>query len=298
MSTRPPPIDDLPSALSVESTFRTVDDIQLHIVAAGETDAPLVVFLHGFPEFWYEWSEYIAPFVDAGYRVLVPDQRGYNRSDKPDGIRPYRLSRLSKDITDLIETEGRESAHVIGHDWGAAVAWDLALRHPDTVNRLGIINGPHPSVFVRTLGSNLTQLSKSSYMLFFQLPRLPEWYARRDGFEPWVTAMREGSRLETFTEAAFERYRRAWAQSGAPTAMLNWYRALLWYRPKPPRERVTAPTRIIWGENDQALVPEMAERSLDYCEHGTLERFPNATHWVPHERSDRVAALLLDHLER
>lgn len=297
MSTRPPPTDHLSNVSSAESTFRSVDGVELHVVAAGETDAPLVVFLHGFPEFWYEWSEYIEPFVDAGYRVLAPDQRGYNRSEKPDGIRPYRLSRLSKDVVSLIETEGRESAHVIGHDWGAAVAWDLALRHPNAVDRLGIINVPHPSVFLDTLRSNLTQLSKSRYMLFFQLPNLPEWYVRRTDFEPWVNTMREGSRSETFTEQEFERYRSAWAQAGAPTAMINWYRALLWHRSEPPRERVGAPTRIVWGENDHALVPEMAERSLDYCEHGDLERFERATHWITHERTERVTTLLLDHLE-
>lgn len=296
MSTRPPPTDHLSNVSSAESTFRTVDSVELHVVAAGETDAPLVVFLHGFPEFWYEWSEYIEPFVDAGYRVLIPDQRGYNRSEKPDGIRPYRTARLSKDVVSLIETEGRESAHVIGHDWGAAVAWDLALRHSDAVDRLGIINVPHPSVFVDTLRSNITQLSKSRYMLFFQLPRLPEWYVKRTAFEPWVNAMREGSRSGTFTEQEFERYRSAWAREGAPAAMINWYRALLWHRSEPPRERVTAPTRIVWGENDQALVPEMADRSLDYCERGALERFECATHWIIHERTDRVAALLLDHL--
>lgn len=297
MSTRPPPTDDVPNVPSAESTFRTVNGVELHVVAAGETDAELVVLLHGFPEFWYEWSGYVESFVEAGYRVVIPDQRGYNRSDKPDGIRPYRVDRLSQDIVGLIETEGCECAHVIGHDWGAAVAWDFALRHPDAVDRLGIINVPHPSAFVDTLRSSLRQLAKSSYIFLFQLPRLPEWYVQRADFEPWVSAMREGSRPDTFTEEAFERYRSAWARDGAPTAMLNWYRALRWYR-GPPRERVSVPTRIVWGENDQALVPKLAERSLEYCEQGDLERFPRATHWVTHERTDRVTTLLLDHLEQ
>ncbi|RRJ28578.1 alpha/beta fold hydrolase [Halocatena pleomorpha] len=298
MTARNSPVDALPDVSSAESTVRSVDDVELHVVTAGETDAPLVVCLHGFPEFWYGWSEYIKPFVDAGYRVLVPDQRGYNLSEKPAGIRPYRLSRLSADIVALLETEGRESAHVVGHDWGAAVAWDLALRYPETVDRLGIVNVPHPSVFIDTLRSSFTQLFKSSYIATFQIPKLPEWYIKRTDFEPWVSAMRDGSQPGTFTEEAFDRYRRAWAQTGAPTAMINWYRALFRHRPTVPREHVTVPTRVVWGENDQALVPEMAEQSLGYCEQGDLKRFPEATHWITHEHPDRVAALLLDHFRR
>ncbi|UPM42155.1 alpha/beta fold hydrolase [Halocatena salina] len=297
MTARKSPADALPDVPSAEAAIRSVDGVELHVVTAGETDAELIVFLHGFPEFWYQWSEYIKPFVNSGYRVLVPDQRGYNLSEKPTGVRPYRLSRLSADVAALLETEGRESAHIIGHDWGAAVAWDLALRRPEIVDRLGIVNVPHPAVFVDTLRSSLIQLFKSSYIFQFQIPRLPEWYVKRADFEPWVSAMRDGSQPGTFTEEAFDRYRRAWTQAGAPTAMINWYRALR-YRPTVPDKRVTVPTRIVWGENDQALVPEMAERSLGYCEHGDLKRFPHATHWITHEHPDRVTALLLDHFEQ
>jgi len=286
-------LPDLPSA---ERTFRDVNDLTLHVVAAGDADDPLVVLLHGFPEFWYEWRHSVEPFVDAGYRVLVPDQRGYNRSEKPAGIRPYRITELSRDVVELIATEGRDTAHVVGHDWGAVVAWDLALRHPDVVDRLGIINVPHPTVFERVLRSNLTQLRKSWYVFFFQLPRIPEWYAARNDFDFMMGAMGEGARPETFSETDFERYRRAWGEAGALSAMINWYRALIRHGEDPPRERVRAPTQIVWGEQDQALVPEMATKSLEYCDEGDLERFPDATHWVPHEYPDRVASILLDHL--
>lgn len=287
----------LPDVSSAETTFRDVNGVALHVVAAGDPDDPLVVLLHGFPEFWYEWRHYIEPFVDAGYRVLVPDQRGYNRSEKPAGIRPYRITELSQDIVDLIATEDRHTAHVIGHDWGAVVGWDLALRHPDTVDRLGIVNVPHPVVFEQVLTSNLTQLRKSWYMFFFQIPRLPEWYVGRNDYALVVTVMREGSRPGAFSETDFERYRRAWTEEGAFTAMLNWYRALFRYSEDPPRERTQIPTLIVWGENDQALVPEMAPKSLEYCEEGELEQFSDATHWIPHEYSDRVSNLLLDHLD-
>lgn len=286
----------LPDVSSAESTFRDVNGIGLHVVAAGDPDDPLVVLLHGFPEFWYEWREYVKPFLDAEYRVLVPDQRGYNRSDKPDGVSSYRFSELSRDVVELIESEDRQSAHVVGHDWGAAVAWDLALRRPEAVDRLGIINVPHPTVFEATLKSNLTQVRKSWYVFYFQLPWIPEWFAARDGYRLWVRTMREGANSGTFSDADFDRYRQAWSRNGATTAMINWYRAVFRYRDDPPSEQVQAPTLIVWGENDQALVPEMGPESLEYCADGRFERFPEATHWVPHEYPDLVARLLLDHL--
>lgn len=282
---------------SAESTYREVNGVRLHVVTAGNPGDPLVVLLHGFPEFWYGWRKYVGPLVKAGYRVLVPDQRGYNQSDKPDGVRPYRLGELSLDMVELIETEDRETAHVVGHDWGAMVAWDLALRYPDFVGRLCIANVPHPTVFAETLRSNPTQLRKSWYMFYFQLPRVPEWFLEYTDYEFWVAAMVEGSNPNTFSETDIEHYRRAWKQEGAPTAMTNWYRALFRYRDTATRDRVTAPTLVIWGENDQALIPRMAPESVDYCDDGHLERFPDATHWVTHEYPDRVADLLCEHLD-
>jgi pimeloyl-ACP methyl ester carboxylesterase len=286
----------LPDVSSIESTFRDVNDITLHVVAAGDPGDPLVVLLHGFPEFWYEWHHYIQPLVNAGYRVLVPDQRGYNRSEKPTGIRPYRITELSRDIVDLIATEDCDAAHVIGHDFGAAVGWDLALRHPDAIDSLGIINVPHPTVFEQALTSNLTQLRNSWYMFFLQLPRIPEWYISRNDYEFLVATMRDKAQTGTFDETDIERYRSAWAETGAITAMNNWYRALFRHGEGSPRERVQAPTLIIWGENDEALISKMAPESLEYCDEGTLEQVSDATHWIPHEYPDRVTNLLLNHL--
>lgn len=281
---------------STETLFYDVNDITLHVVGAGDEDAPLVVLLHGAPEFWYGWRHHISRFVDAGYRVLVPDQRGYNRSDKPDGTRPYRVRELSGDIVDLIGSTGHESAHVVGHDWGAVVAWDLALRHPETVDRIGVINGPHPLVFEQTLTSNLRQLRKSWYIFFFQLPWIPEWYASRNNFQ-WLVDVLESSKGGTFTAEEIEYYQGAWRQAGALTGMINWYRALFRHSDDPPQERVAAPTLVIWGERDSYLIPEMAPKSVKYCDDGGLERFPDATHWVHHEYPDRVNNLLVDHLK-
>jgi len=288
----------LPDVASAERSFREVNGVTLHVAAAGAPGDPLVVFLHGFPEFWYEWHEYIAPFVEAGYRVLIPDQRGYNRSDKPIGTRSYRISELSRDVVELIESEGRDSAHVVAHDWGGGVAWDLSLRHPDRLDRLGIVNSPHPSVFRETLRSSPRQLLRSWYVLLFQLPAIPEWVASIDDYEPLVSSMRDQTGEGTFAGTDFDRYRTAWAAEGALTGMINWYRAAARHSESPPRERVEAPTQIVWGEDDEALVPEMAPLSLDYCADSDLERFPGASHWVLHEYPDLVADIVLDHLGR
>jgi len=280
----------------VESVSREANGVRLHAVAAGDADDPLVVLLHGFPEFWYGFHEYVRPLADAGYHVLVPDQRGYNRSDKPDGIASYRISELSGDIAALVAEMGYDTAHVVGHDWGAAVAWDLALRRPAVVDRLGILNVPHPTVFQRTLTSRPRQMLKSWYMFYFQLPKVPEWTAARDDFRFWASTLRNTSRSGTFDETDLRRYRAAWSRSGAPTAMINWYRALFRHRETPPRETVDAPTLLVWGEGDDFLLPEMATESLSHCPDGRLERLPDATHWVHHEFPDRVIEHLLAHL--
>ena len=284
---------DLPSA---ESTFRRVDGVRLHLVTAGDEDNPLVVLLHGFPGFWYGWRRQILALVEAGYRVVVPDQRGYNLSERPDGLDSYRMSRLSADIAALVESEGRDSAHVIGHDWGAAVAWDLALRHPEVVDRLGIVNVPHPAVMERTLKTDPRQLLRSWYMFAFQLPGLPEWALGRNDAAGMVSALEDSAGEGAFSEADLERYREVWRRPDAVRAAVDWYRALVRRRDDPPTETVEAPTLVVWGEEDVALLPKMARESLDYCEDGRLETFPNASHWVHREEPERVNDHLLRHL--
>ncbi|MFC7068694.1 alpha/beta fold hydrolase [Halobaculum lipolyticum] len=280
----------------VDHEFREVNDTTLHVVAAGDPADPLVVLLHGFPEFWYGWHRAVAPLVAAGYRVLVPDQRGYNRSAKPAGVRPYRLTELSRDVVALIRSDGYESARVVGHDWGAFVAWDLALRHPERVDRLGVVNVPHPTAFRRALLGNRDQLRRSWYAFAFQLPVLPEWAAARDDFALWTRVLTGSVPEGTFTDADLDRYRTAWGRPGAARAMTNWYRAVPRYPRLPPRERVAAPTLVLWGERDEALVPELAPASVALCDDGRLERFPDAGHFLTHERPTAVADLLVDHL--
>lgn len=285
--------DDRPG----ESVAVETNGIRLHTRQAGPEDGPLVILLHGFPEFWDGWHRQIEPLAEAGYRVVVPDQRGYNRSDKPDGVDSYHIATLAADVVGLIDAAGRETAAVAGHDWGAAVAWWLALGHPDRIDSLTAVNVPHPTVMEDTLRSSWSQLRKSWYMFAFQLPVLPEAISTANNCRALQRGLTESSRPGTFSATDLQRYRKAWTQPGAVTAMINWYRAMGRYRPRPPQQQVSVPTLVMWGQQDEFLESAMAEESLDYCDDGRLVTFPPATHWVLHERPEETAEELLAHLD-
>jgi pimeloyl-ACP methyl ester carboxylesterase len=267
--------------------------VTLHAVAAGPKDAPVVLLLHGFPEFWYGWHRQIEPLARGGFRIVVPDQRGYNQSSKPRGIRAYSLAELTSDVIAIADQLGRRQICLAGHDWGAAVAWSVALSHPDRVAKLAILNVPHPSVMRRYLFTNRKQLRRSWYMFFFQLPLFPEAFFRANNFRLGISALQRSSRPDTFSAEDLAQYRNAWLQPGAITAMLNWYRAAFRFRSHFADRIVRVPTRILWGQRDAFLLSEMAEESLCYCTHGELIRFPEATHWLQHEEPARVSDQLL-----
>ncbi len=285
--------DDLPG----ESVAVDTNGISLHTRQAGPEDGPLVVLLHGFPEFWYGWHRQIKPLADAGYRVIVPDQRGYNRSDKPDGVDSYRIETLAADVVGLLDVADRKTAAVAGHDWGAAVAWWLALSYPERIESLTAVNVPHPTVMETTLRNSLSQLRKSWYMFAFQLPALPEAISTANNCRVLRRGLTNSSRPGTFSATDLERYRAAWQQPDALTAMINWYRAMGRYRPQPPRQQVSVPTLVMWGQQDEFLASTMAEESLDYCDDAELVSFPSATHWVLHEEPEETADELLAHLD-
>jgi len=282
---------------SAQSTRHTVNGVDLHVVTAGDPANPMVVLLHGFPDFWYGWRHQIPALIDAGYYVVVPDQRGYNLSEKPRDLDDYRMRELSGDIAELIDAEGRDDAHVVGHDWGAAVAWDLALRHPQRVDHLGIVNVPHPSVMRRTVMTNPRQLARSWYMLFFQLPVVPEAVLGRGDARGVLDVLEASANPGAFTDDELAHYRDAWRRQGAIRGAVNWYRALLRRRDDPPRETVEAPTLVVWGDEDVALLPEMAAESVGYCTDGHLERIPWASHWVHDEEPERVNDAIVGHLK-
>jgi pimeloyl-ACP methyl ester carboxylesterase len=268
--------------------------VTLHAVTTGPKDGPVVVLLHGFPEFWYSWHKQIAPLAAAGFRVIVPDQRGYNRSSKPSGVRSYALTELVSDVIAIADQLGQERIFLGGHDWGAAVAWSVALLHANRVARLAILNVPHPSVMRRYLMKNRQQLRKSWYMFFLQLPYLPEAFLSASNFRRGTASLAGSSRPGTFSADDLSQYRAAWSQPGALTGMINWYRAAFRYRATFPNRTVRVPTRILWGMRDAFLMAEMAQDSLRYCTDAELIQFPEATHWLQHEEPARVSELLRD----
>jgi len=275
----------------------STNGVRLHVVESGPEDGPPVILLHGFPEFWYGWRHQIGPLADAGFRVLAPDQRGYDASEKPAPVSAYALDTLANDVAGLIEATGRPRAAVVGHDWGGIVAWWVAVRRPELLERLAVLNAPHPIAFRRYLRSSPRQLLKSWYAFYFQLPWLPEAMLRRRNWRPLMEALRRTSRPGTFTEADLESYRRAWSEPGAIIAMINWYRAAMRNPPRPPPDgRIHVPTLLIWGAKDTALDRGLTRPSIEQCDRGRLEVIEEATHWVQHEEPGRVNRLLLDFL--
>lgn len=271
----------------------TANGINLHVVQDGPSTGRLVILLHGFPEFWYGWRRQIPYLGAAGYRVWAPDQRGYNLSDKPDGIAAYTLDELGADVIGLMDAAGQETALVVGHDWGAAVAWWLALKYPARVARMVIINVPHGAVLMKHLRRNLAQMRKSWYMFFFQIPYLPETLIRMQNCNMLARALKKSSCVGTFTNYDLNIYRQAWAQPKALTSMLNWYRAVMQKPPtRPDNIRITVPTLLIWGARDRFLGRELAQPSIDLCDDGRLVFFEEATHWVQHEEAQRVNELI------
>lgn len=278
----------------IEHRYVSTNGLRLHVATAGKSDGPLMLLLHGFPEHWYGWRRQIEPLAEAGFSVWAPDQRGYNLSDKPAGIEPYRLRDLAADAAGLIDAAGRERAIVVGHDWGGAVAWHLAATRPEIIERAVILNVPHPAVMLRHLRRNPRQMLRSRYMLFFQVPWLPElWLSANRGWR-LARALRRTSRPGAFSPEELEQYRDAWSQPRAATSMINWYRAAMRYSAgEVSSARIRAPTLLIWGARDCFLGREMAQPSIELCENGRLEMINEATHWVQHEMCDRVNELIL-----
>jgi pimeloyl-ACP methyl ester carboxylesterase len=272
--------------------------VRLHYVEAGE--GPLVVLLHGFPEFWFSWRFQIPALAAAGFRVVAPDMRGYNLSDKPKGVESYALERLARDVERLIGTLGEERAVVVGHDWGGIVAWAVAMLHPERVERLVILNVPHPERFSRGLRTP-RQLLKSSYAFFFQIPWLPEKVLRAGDFAIVRSVFRnDPMRPGTFGGDDIDRYVEALSRPGALTAATNYYRALARRAPtvaRALRRRIEAPVLVIWGRRDLFLVPELAKPDPTLVPDVRLERLPDASHWVQQDRPEKVNALLLDFLQ-
>ena len=272
--------------------------IQLNVLDAGRRDGLPLLFLHGFPDFHYGWRKQVPVFEDRGYRIIAPDQRGYNLSDKPKGVAAYNLDLLGKDLINLLDTLKLDKVCVIGHDWGGATAWWLAHHHPERVKGLIVLNMPHPEEFKKHLRASRTQKRKSWYMLFFQLPGLPEWALGRAKFMHFGQSLKAGARRGAFTQQDLEKYVKAWSEPGAFTAMLNWYRAALRAPAKPfPSTAVKPPVLLIWGSKDAFLEEAMAQPSLERCQQGRMVRLPHAGHWVQQDDPEQVNDLIQEFLD-
>ncbi len=260
--------------------------IKLHYVTQG--DGPLMVMLHGFPEFWYSWRHQIPEFA-KDFKVVALDLRGYNDSDKPPDRSAYVMDEFIKDVEGVIKGLGYEKCVLVGHDWGGAIAWNFAYAHPEMVERLIVMNLPHPAKFADGLRT-LQQLRRSYYIFFFQLPVLPELFLARSHYRAIETVF-TGMAVDknAFTQADIEAYKQAAAKPGAITAALNYYRNIFQQKLLNRDWSVLeVPTLMIWGENDTALGKELTYGTEAYVRDFRIEYIPNCSHWVQQERPHLV----------
>lgn len=283
---------------------RTLDvgEVHLHVAEARPSgvahdgpvsdDIPLVVFLHGFPEFWWSWRNQLRAFAEAGYWAVAPDLRGFNESEKPKDVRSYEVERLAGDIAGLLRSLGRKKAIVVGHDWGAVVAWFVAQLYPEIVERLAILNVPHPLAMTRGL-RRPAQLLKSWYMFFFQLPAIPERLTARNDY----AFVRRTFAADGLPPEDIEHYVDAARVPGALTSAMNYYRAAIRRVVTgrvPKTIRIDVPVLVIWGDEDRFLGKELAEPPRRWVPSARVVHIPGASHWVQSVASARVNELLLD----
>ena len=275
---------------------RSINGVSLHIVEAGQVGDPLLLLLHGFPEFWWAWRHQITPLAEAGYHVVVPDMRGYNTSEAPQEIAAYNLDTLAADAVAIAEAFGATHFHLVGHDWGAVIGWWVAARYPDRLKRVVLMDGPHPDVWGKQALKHPTQALRAMYVAFFQLPRLPEAALSRFDFAGLRAMMRASAKSDTFEPGALNRYAQAWAHPGSLTAMLNYYRALRNRRRAAEPARLAPPTLILWAADDAFLEAHVAEAGLALCDDGQLEFVEGASHWLHIEQPARINARIIDWL--
>jgi pimeloyl-ACP methyl ester carboxylesterase len=264
-------------------------DLVFDVIDAGPADGPVVVLLHGFPELNTMWQPLVERLTDQGYRCLAPLQRGYSPGARPKHRRDYRPSELVEDVRALIDESGAQRVHLVGHDWGAAVAWYVAQEHPDRLITLTALSVPHPMAFVKAVGTSRQALA-SWYMFFFQLPRMPERLILHPRAQKGFL---EGRAAGELAEAELK----AMEEPGALTAALNWYRAMALHAPRNIRRKVTVPTMYIWSDDDVALKEKAALLCADYVVGDyRFERLDGVSHWILEEQPDTVSALALEWL--
>lgn len=277
-----------------------VGTIRMHYVSQGE--GPLVLLLHGFPEFWWSWRHQLTPVADAGFRVVAPDLRGYNDTDRAG---PYDLDTLAGDAVALIRHLGAERATIVGHDWGGVIAWHLAAKRPDVCERVAVLNAPHPAVFARVIRSNPRQLRRSWYMFLFALPWLPEARLVANDARIMYRIYRANAvNRSAFTDEVVGPFREAILKPGAAAAALGYYRAAIWRGLFQPRQLsgfplIKQPALLLWGKEDTALSYEhLVPSTLLWTTDLWIEAIEGAGHFVHQERPAEVNQALLRFLIR
>jgi len=284
--------------------YADVNSICLHFVTVGT--GKLIMFLHGFPEFWYEWKNQLTEF-GRDYQAVAPDMRGYNLSSKPADVEQYQMEYLVEDIRALVEHLDHRKLVVVGHDWGGGVAWSFAMRHPDYLEKLIIINCPHPIIIQRELRDNPAQKKASQYILMHRTPQAEEIMSR-DNYKLLVDAvLTDGLKRGYFTEEDCKAYVEAWSQPGALTGGLNYYRATNLgpftgesdeaLSADPSLFTVKVPTLVIWGEKDIYLLSGNLKGLDKYVPNLTVKSIPKGSHWVIHEQPALVNAYIKEFIE-
>ncbi len=277
--------------------YAQIGGVKLHYATAGDGEK-LVILLHGFPEFWYSWRRQIVALSDE-YTVVAPDMRGYNLSDKLPRVEDYDMNNLVDDVTGLIRHFGREQAAVVGHDWGASVAWAVALKHPESVWKLCAMQVPPMAVWKKN--QTFKQFFASWYMFFFQIPRLPEWLMSRNDFALLANGLKTSTAEKgIFTDKEIAEYKKAWSEPGALNSAINYYRANIVKRlfgKSSMEEKIKVPTLFIYGEKDSAILPETVAGVGKFIDAPFSEiRIPDAGHWVQQEAAEIVTDSLREFL--
>ena len=282
--------------------FVKVDGIRVHYVTQGE--GKLLLLLHGFPDFWYVWRLQI-PRLAGHFRVVAPDLRGYNETDKPEGVDKYRLHLLAGDVLGLIHALGEERAVVVGHDWGGIVAWNLAAFNPQVVEKLVVLNAPHPNAYITRTKNMFRQLQKSWYVFFFQTADVPEEVLSRNNYALLKSMLRQSLvKKDVLTEEDLKAYVEAWSKPGALTAALNYYRAnmnpaIMFSERIVAFPKIKSPTLVIWGEKDAALSKDLIVNTEEFVDAPySIKYVPECGHWVQLEEPELVNKHIIEFVER
>jgi pimeloyl-ACP methyl ester carboxylesterase len=279
------------SIQSLTHRFIRSNGTDLHVVDAGDRRGAPIILLHGFPDFWWGWRHVIGPLVDAGRRVIVPDMRGYGRSDAPQNVESYHLDILVGDVIGLADALDVQRFDLAGHDWGGIVAWSVAARRPDRVAKLVAVAAPHPDTVGRAIRLDPRQLGRSLYVGLFKLPRVPELILSARRFALLRHSLVSSSQPGTFSTSVLARYIQAWGGRGRLRAMLNYYRALRTCHA--PIGRIGVPTVVIWGGRDRFLGQILGRLALGQCNDARLTVLGEVTHWVPQEDPNAIVVALL-----